>query len=72
VSSSNFTNNKAKRNGGAICGENGITSSVNVVNSKFTKNTAGKIYNAIHTYKKSKLSIRNISITPKNGIRLKR
>jgi predicted outer membrane repeat protein len=72
VNSSNFAHNKVKRNGGAICGENGKTSSVNVVNSKFTKNIAGKIYNAIHTYSKSKLIKRNISITPKDGTRVKK
>lgn len=72
VSNSDFVTNHAKRNGGAICGENGKASSVNVFNSKFTKNTAGKIYNAIHTYKKSKLTKRNVSITPKVGTKLKK
>ncbi|MCL2116629.1 MAG: hypothetical protein FWH29_10475 [Methanobrevibacter sp.] len=72
VSSSNFANNKAKRNGGAICGENGRTSAVNVINSKFTKNIAGKIYNALHTYEKSKLTKRNVLITPKDRTRVKK
>jgi predicted outer membrane repeat protein len=71
VISSNFTNNRVKRNGGAICGENGKTSSVNVLNSKFTKNIAGKVYNAIHTYQKSKLTKRNVLITPKDRTRVK-
>ena len=73
VNSCTFKNNQAKRNGGAICigVHSGYTTKVEIVNSKFTNNIAGKIYNAIYTYRGSKFTQKNVSITPKFGTKVK-
>lgn len=72
VTGSTFTSNKATDKkygkGGAIYM---YKSTATINNSKFTKNIAVKKYNAIYKDKSSKLTQKNIKITPKDSNKLK-
>lgn len=59
---------------GAICSGNSydiFTMPLKIFNSKFIKNIAGKKYNIIYTYKNSKLTKKNVTISLKRGLLLK-
>lgn len=45
---------------------------VKIFNSKFIKNIAGKKYSVIYTYKNSKVTKKNVTITPKDGSNVKK
>lgn len=76
VSNSVFINNKVKNKGGAI--NTGSTEDMwyittgKIINSKFSKNIAGKKYNAIYIYKDSKITKKNVTISPKDGTKVKK
>ena len=62
-----FSNNKAMKKGGAFYM---WSSTAKIVDSKFNKNIAGKKYNAIDKDKSSKLTKKNVKITPKDGTKV--
>ena len=68
VSGSTFSNNKANKKGGAISNTN---MPFKILDSKFTKNIAGKKYNAIAKDNKSKVTKKNVKISPKDGVKAK-
>ena len=62
-----FQKNKAGNKGGAIYN---IVKSVKIANSKFKNNIAGNVFNAI--FSKTKISKKNVKITPKDGTKVKK
>ena len=62
VSKSTFTKNQASI-GGAIYAPKG-----KIIDSKFTKNIEGKVYNALN----GEFSLKNVKITPKDGTKVKK
>ena len=68
VSSCTFKNNQARYRGGAIYNKNGA---LTVKNTNFTKNIENKKYNAIYGHK-DKITKKNVTITPKDGTKVKK
>ena len=66
VSKSTFAKNIAGNKGGAIF--NGDFEKLQAVNSKFSKNIAGNNYNEIF----GKVFLKNVKITPQNGVKVKK
>lgn len=71
-----FTNNQAKNIGGAISvgypSNIDVNKKVKISNSKFKNNIAGKKYNALYNFKKWKITKKNVKITPKHDIKVKK
>ena len=75
ITGSTFSNNQAKKEGGAIFASKYnqagyLPTTLSIDNTKFTKNIAGKKYNAIWTPKKSKITTKNVKISPKDGTKV--
>jgi predicted outer membrane repeat protein len=67
VEKSTFKNNKANQKGGAIYNQ---AKSLKISDSIFKNNIAGKTYNTIFT--KVTMTQENVTITPKDGTKVKK
>ena len=74
VNGCTFTSNYAKKSGGAIhsTSDDESVGVLKITNTNFKNNIAGTKYNAIYKDKKTKLTTKNVKITPKNGTEVKK